>query len=570
MSTTCHPARMINSAAKWTRSFETGARAVATTNVLLAAIVTFGAAAISLSFGQDSNWDLRSYHFYNPYALLHDRYLVDIAPAGIQTYLNPLLDLPFYALVALHLPASVNAVAMALPSAVAAFFSGKLAWELIYATAPKIAGTLWLLACVLSFSGAAALPLVGTTMTDPHVAAVVLAAAYCGLRSTRSYGEDARTAVCLSGLLAGVATGLKLTAAPYAIGLFVAIAVTHRNGRAGGAKAAAWFALASLAGFALAAGYWMWILYRHFDSPLFPFYNSIFQSEFWEPLNFADLRFRSASIWDLATVPYRLLRTTSGVLIEGLIRDWRLAAVAVTGAVALLVIWGGWNRRSMGASAPVARAFLPPHRFFVIFCGVAYVLWAHVFTYYRYAVPLEMCSGALIMIFVATSVRRDSTRIFVALAIGCSVLATTLYPTWGRVPFAASSILVSTPPLPNGSLVILTDRQPAAYLIPYFASDARFISPWWTINDPRFYEFTNPAYTNRLQSRITAAIASHSGPIYSIGLNRSVTEELVDTSPGSSTAILGTYRLAKDHPTCRTIRSNLDGELLAICQLRRT
>ena len=42
--------------------------------------------------GQDQNWDLLNYHFYNAYALFHGRIFMDFAPAGIQTYSNPLLD----------------------------------------------------------------------------------------------------------------------------------------------------------------------------------------------------------------------------------------------------------------------------------------------------------------------------------------------------------------------------------------------------------------------------------------------------------------------------------------------
>jgi hypothetical protein len=52
--------------------------------------------AISIALGQDANWDLQNYHFYGPWALLEGRaFGWDIAAAQLQTYLNPLLDLPF-------------------------------------------------------------------------------------------------------------------------------------------------------------------------------------------------------------------------------------------------------------------------------------------------------------------------------------------------------------------------------------------------------------------------------------------------------------------------------------------
>jgi len=58
----------------------------------------------SLGQGADSNWDLRNYHLYNAYAFLHGRLAVDLAPAGMQSYFNPLLDVPYY-LMTMHLPA---------------------------------------------------------------------------------------------------------------------------------------------------------------------------------------------------------------------------------------------------------------------------------------------------------------------------------------------------------------------------------------------------------------------------------------------------------------------------------
>jgi hypothetical protein len=47
----------------------------------------------SLWLGQDRNWDQLNYHIYNAFALLNDKLSIDLAPAGMQTYFNPLLVL---------------------------------------------------------------------------------------------------------------------------------------------------------------------------------------------------------------------------------------------------------------------------------------------------------------------------------------------------------------------------------------------------------------------------------------------------------------------------------------------
>ena len=46
--------------------------------------------------GQDANFDLKNYHFYNAWALLEGRFSVDFFAAGTQTYFNPLLDVVNY------------------------------------------------------------------------------------------------------------------------------------------------------------------------------------------------------------------------------------------------------------------------------------------------------------------------------------------------------------------------------------------------------------------------------------------------------------------------------------------
>src|SRR5262245_55289396 len=66
-------------------------------------VVPFAFGALAVVLGQDANWDLRNYHWYNPYALLTGRFEFDLAPAS---YYNSILDVPLY-LLAQHAPARV-------------------------------------------------------------------------------------------------------------------------------------------------------------------------------------------------------------------------------------------------------------------------------------------------------------------------------------------------------------------------------------------------------------------------------------------------------------------------------
>lgn len=51
---------------------------------------------VAVALGKDGTWDLFNYHFYNPWAWLHGRISLDIFPAQLQSFFNPLIDFPFY------------------------------------------------------------------------------------------------------------------------------------------------------------------------------------------------------------------------------------------------------------------------------------------------------------------------------------------------------------------------------------------------------------------------------------------------------------------------------------------
>src|SRR5271169_3095886 len=79
--------------------------------VALLTLAPFAFGALAVFLGQDANWDLRNYHWYNAYAFLNNRYGVDLLPSQTPYFYNPTLDLPFYIL-ATHVPAMVAGFAL--------------------------------------------------------------------------------------------------------------------------------------------------------------------------------------------------------------------------------------------------------------------------------------------------------------------------------------------------------------------------------------------------------------------------------------------------------------------------
>jgi hypothetical protein len=560
------------------RLLDQDAKRLAQHSAWLFALVTALSVVRSLQLGQDANWDLLNYHFYNAFALVRSRFDLDLAPAMSQTYFNPVLDLPFYGLVAAGLNPRLIAALMALPYAVAAFFASKIAWQFLNSLALSYRGIWWLLACLVNISGAAGAENMATTTNDVPIAALVLAAVWAMVRPQWAAVTPRLPwrGFVFGGLLIGLAAGLKLTAVPYAVGLCVALAVVQPDIRRAVAAMSV-SASAAVVGLALAAGPWMLFLYEKFHSPLFPLFNAHFQSPFWELANLRDTRWEATSLWGALKLPYVLVHETQGIVTEQPIRDWRLASVA--GGLGLVVFTGLW-RMSRGKTVLAAIPQATDHSLrapvqVLTFFAISYALWLSVFSYYRYLVPLEMLTGTLLVGLLLVAVPNRKVQAALGLPLIFAILLTTRAPDLGRTTFGKRFFEVQVPRIASGSLVLLLDRQPLAYLVPFFPDDARFVGPWWSgfLN----YDFTNPRYHNLLQQQINAEIARHHGAIYSIELARTAQGDDV-SGPGSAAATLPLYGLRHDSRDCQPIRSNLEDRLngsyvvkrdLLLCSLER-
>ena len=101
-------------------------------DALLFVACVSSASAVALWLRQDANWDLQNYHFYDPWAWLNGRIFDwDLAAAQLQTFLNPLADVPFYLLVTAGLDPRVVTFWLALPTGIAAYFFIKIAVDVV-------------------------------------------------------------------------------------------------------------------------------------------------------------------------------------------------------------------------------------------------------------------------------------------------------------------------------------------------------------------------------------------------------------------------------------------------------
>src|SRR5467141_203903 len=264
------------------RGFETWA-------VILGSLVA--GAAYTWFAGEDINWDWRNYHEYSAFALINGRFNEDVAPAGIQTFLNPLAYLPAYLL---------------------RHYVGAPFWGMMLGAIHglNLALIFWFSRCVLNGAGrglmlaasvviAAFGPMtlseVGTSFADILTALPVIAGAGLIL----SAKPEHRARYVIAGILIGGAVGLKLTNMVFFVGAGASLLFAARP-----LLALTCFAAGGAIGGLWTGGAWAWMLWEQFGNPLFPFYNTIFRSPEAPVAAIADLRFLPRSLWDAAAYPF--------------------------------------------------------------------------------------------------------------------------------------------------------------------------------------------------------------------------------------------------------------------------
>jgi len=121
----------------------------------------------------DASYDLLNYHLYGPFALLHGKWGIDVAPAQGQGFLPPTIDIPFYLLARYLDDVHLLNLLLALPAAVAIGLAFLITLHLLRATS-VIERLIALATVVISATGAATHPLLATSMSVFFLASYAL------------------------------------------------------------------------------------------------------------------------------------------------------------------------------------------------------------------------------------------------------------------------------------------------------------------------------------------------------------------------------------------------------------
>jgi hypothetical protein len=308
-------------------------------HVVVLLISVFIGGFVAINAGQDQNFDLYNYHYVNPHSLLHNRVERDIGTGELESYENPTPDISSYLLIT-HLSPRAAAGALGMIQGLNIWVIFEIMLLLLRRVKAKPTAKVLVAVgvAIASFFGAASLSEVGNTMGDNLESIFVLLGVW-GLLYSFGRGPKFNPTLIrvIAFALAGAAAGLKLTNAVYVVGLLAASLVIegsfqHRI------KQGVINAFAALFGMLGSAGFWYLKMWQLFRNPIFPLYNGIFKSPYYQPINFVDKRWHPTSLGRAILYPYDIMSKQS-ISSEIAFKDPRLA-VAFSLLILLIVVVG--------------------------------------------------------------------------------------------------------------------------------------------------------------------------------------------------------------------------------------
>jgi hypothetical protein len=419
---------------------------------------------LEVHLGKALWWDTLNYEYYTGWAFIHgfgSRYAL---PGQLQSYLDPQQNAVYYLLIR-HLSPLVEGITVALAESL-----GLALLALVgFLAARRASWSTWQAAGIGLVAGAAGLlsPIyrseLGGTMGDTMVAAGLIGAAGLLYASLSSADAVIRLRCALGGgVLLGFTLVAKFTTLTSALALLLAFGVALALGRglrAPVAERVVAFGLAAASSVVVAVALYAPLgltVWRRYQNPFFPYYNGIAGSPLQQPGNFQDHRFEAHGVVDVLHHLGGLVIGThsleSGTYLQR-------SPILVCGAAVLLVLLVDdlWRRRS------------PTTLLLETATVLAFVLWCTTDVIYRYAAPLEMSMGAVLVVVMIE--RTGGSRVLVLLA-AAAVLVLGALGGQGvqvtRVPFGSSFFDLDTATLTRtvGGHVIFVGGAPTGYVAP--------------------------------------------------------------------------------------------------------
>ena len=497
----------------------------------------------AFSRGQDFNWDQRNYHIGIPFLISHGAFWESVAPAGVQSYFNPLPLLAQYSIMA-RVDARMFVAIVAAVQSLGFVFAGVICRRLVCVGRDHVLSThvqafIGFLLCVLA---PVALSESGTTFIDLPTGLLVIAAYAALLHRSSSLAMPA-----LAGLLLGFATGLKLTNSPFVLGA-LAFALCGTEDWCHRTRWVLCFCMMAVVAFCVIAGPWHFELWERFRNPFFPYFNNVFHSP---DMNFSpgrDERFLAKSFLDIWRFP--LYWAFGGSPSSGIASPtaelpfidvrWLFFVSASTVFVAALLALPKWRREILRN----------PSTGFFFAVLASYLIWLAQFAIQRYLSPIDILCGAALL-FLATQTPAMSFRFVLLSLVAVSAVSFVMIPDWGHLPFDTYFRAISPrQDFGEQSTILFLTEKPTLYVSASLPLNWRYVcvSGDFAIS---------PHPQNTFGAQLTQMISQTPKPVLKL-LDRGSTPEV-------SRDILKSFGMA---PTANCHSVQIAGEVYRLCDVQ--
>jgi hypothetical protein len=295
----------------------------------------------------------------------------------------------------------------------------------------------------------------------------------------------------------------------------------------------------------------MWTLWNHFDNPLFPFFNNIFNSPVLKSGATQDARFLPQTLWQIIFWPILFSFDLNRVWEFGR-QDFRFAIIYVM--LLWVLLWYCYlisKQRTFRVISSIGKNSLFNHNeanLLLIFFIISYVLWMMIFSIYRYLMPLEIISPLIFAIIVDRLSLPKRWRISI-MALGVLLMVAFIkFPVdWIRAEWTPRYVQVETPSLdnPDQTLVLMLGTDAMGYAVPSFPPKVRFLR-----EEGNLQAMLSTNFIDELRN----TVRNHKGPLYVLFPEDDKTVDIDKVSNNFSISI--------NLDRCQPLRTNMKDHLV--------
>lgn len=401
----------------------------------------------------------------------------DIAPAQLQTYINPIGDLPFYWLTKYF------------PSWVAGFVLGAvhgfnlsliflIFGEIFEYPNPRFKFLLGVGLVIVSGIAPGFISELGNTMEDNLTSLFVLGAVYlliCALKEDRNE-KKVMIQIGWAGFLMGFGVGVKPSITIFAVSSALALCL-FRSSWKKKITGLIIYGIFGILGGLLSAGYWWWFLWMKFGNPFFPFYNHIFKSPYFTIKPVVWSTYLPVQWWEYILWPF--IFSFNGLRVNPFqysdIRFSLLYFIAIVWTIGLLIRKLIRRKQMPGSDQFDAKM----GNFLLWFFLISYLLWIKESATYRFIIPLELLVPLCILVILDRLIGSRKIRWSLVLAGICLIFVFYRPFQWGRLSWGTSYFQLNTTSLTDSGnpVVVMLGRSPTSYIVPLFPPNYRFVRP---------------------------------------------------------------------------------------------